>query len=198
MIENLEAMMEEADETKAGSSVKNEDIIGKDLTLEIDTSGLVWPFFCHVCPTLEMLRPSILLALQVPRHTHEPLDEAALANKSPQTLLLEHLRQSIAMRGPMSVDDYMREVLTHPKHGYYSATVKTLGEAGDFTTAPEVTPAFEGSTSLSRLDHGFFLAAGLTDVWGAYWGLVRRCLVAPWAAVDSACGVWPRPRLTHG
>ena len=45
MIENLEAMMEEADETKAGSSVKNEDIIGKDLTLEIDTSGLVWPFF---------------------------------------------------------------------------------------------------------------------------------------------------------
>ena len=81
MIENLEAMMEEADETKAGSSVKNEDIIGKDLTLEIDTSGLVWPFFCHVCPTLEMLRPSILLALQVPRHTHEPLDETLFSGR---------------------------------------------------------------------------------------------------------------------
>jgi NADH dehydrogenase [ubiquinone] 1 alpha subcomplex assembly factor 7 len=75
----------------------------------------------------------------VPRHVHQPLSEAELAKKTPQTPLLDSLRQSISVRGPLSVEDYMREVLTHPQHGYYSATVSTLGEAGDFTTAPEAT-----------------------------------------------------------
>jgi len=108
------------DETKVdGAAPKNESIIGKDLTggvgIQIDTSGLV------------------------PRHTHEPLTPEQMAKKTPETPLLKELKQIISMQGPMSIDDYMREVLTHPQHGYYSANVQSLGEAGDFTTAPEVT-----------------------------------------------------------
>jgi hypothetical protein len=79
------------------------------------------------------------LLLQVQRPSHKPLDAEALANKSPQTPLLQDLQQMIALRGPLSIDDYMREALTHPTHGYYSANVESLGETGDFTTAPEVT-----------------------------------------------------------
>jgi len=77
----------------------------------------------------------------VPRHTHQ-LDPTILAKKTPRSPLLEELQNAITMRGPMTVDEYMREVLTHPKHGYYSANVKTLGEGGDFTTAPEVSQMF--------------------------------------------------------
>ena len=43
--------------------------------------------------------------------------------------------------GPMPVSQYMAICLTHPQHGYYCGK-DPLGEAGDFTTAPEISQMF--------------------------------------------------------
>ncbi|MEO1550006.1 MAG: SAM-dependent methyltransferase [Pseudomonadota bacterium] len=47
----------------------------------------------------------------------------------------------IATDGPLRVDEYMALCLTHPSLGYYT-TRDPLGQAGDFTTAPEISQMF--------------------------------------------------------
>lgn len=51
------------------------------------------------------------------------------------------LRQRIAATGPIRLADYMAECLLHPEHGYYT-TREPFGQAGDFTTAPEISQMF--------------------------------------------------------
>ena len=51
------------------------------------------------------------------------------------------LAARIAATGPISVAEYMAECLMHPRHGYYS-TRDPFGQAGDFTTAPEISQMF--------------------------------------------------------
>ncbi len=55
--------------------------------------------------------------------------------------LEDRLKRRIAELGPITVADYMAEVLTHPEQGYYSAR-DPFGVAGDFITAPEVSQMF--------------------------------------------------------
>lgn len=55
--------------------------------------------------------------------------------------LEERLKRRIAELGPITVADYMAEVLTHPEQGYYSAR-DPFGAAGDFITAPEISQMF--------------------------------------------------------
>lgn len=55
--------------------------------------------------------------------------------------LLAHLRQRIQLEGPLPVSEYMAECLLHPRFGYYS-TRESIGAAGDFTTAPEISQMF--------------------------------------------------------
>jgi NADH dehydrogenase [ubiquinone] 1 alpha subcomplex assembly factor 7 len=52
-----------------------------------------------------------------------------------------HLRALIRAGGPLRLDQYMAQALTHPTLGYY-ATREPFGEAGDFITAPEVSQMF--------------------------------------------------------
>ncbi len=51
------------------------------------------------------------------------------------------IRDIIATEGPMPLDRYMGLCLGHPQHGYYM-TRDPFGQAGDFTTAPEISQVF--------------------------------------------------------
>jgi SAM-dependent MidA family methyltransferase len=44
--------------------------------------------------------------------------------------------------GVIGFDDYMQAVLYEPGLGYYAAAMPKFGEAGDFVTAPEISPLF--------------------------------------------------------
>jgi SAM-dependent MidA family methyltransferase len=55
--------------------------------------------------------------------------------------LAAELRRIIRERGPLPVADWMALCLGHPEHGYYT-TRDPFGQAGDFTTAPEISQMF--------------------------------------------------------
>ncbi|MFZ5465850.1 MAG: class I SAM-dependent methyltransferase [Pseudomonadota bacterium] len=57
--------------------------------------------------------------------------------------VLDHLRRRIeAAGGALDFADFMREALYAPGLGYYAAGLPKFGAAGDFVTAPEVSPLF--------------------------------------------------------
>jgi SAM-dependent MidA family methyltransferase len=56
--------------------------------------------------------------------------------------LIERIVSDIEQRGVMSFNDYMNRVLYEPGLGYYSAGTTKFGAAGDFITAPELSPLF--------------------------------------------------------
>lgn len=66
--------------------------------------------------------------------------EAALSHSQ---RLVDHICQRIAHhQGWLSFADYMEAALYAPGLGYYSGGSAKFGGAGDFTTAPEMTPLF--------------------------------------------------------
>jgi len=70
-----------------------------------------------------------------------PAPSAAAAAHSAQ--LVEHIRRRLeAAGGRLPFAEYMQEALYAPGLGYYSAGSRKLGPAGDFTTAPELSPLF--------------------------------------------------------
>ncbi|MBA0571867.1 hypothetical protein Golob_002236 [Gossypium lobatum] len=80
-------------------------------TISIDRSGLYSP----------------------PEHSHEPSSDSEL---------VKHLKGIIKFRGgPISVAEYMEEVLTNPKSGFY-INRDVFGAEGDFITSPEVSQMF--------------------------------------------------------
>ena len=79
-----------------------------------------------------------------------PPSEAAQAHSQRLQTHLAHLIQ--AQKGKISFHDYMKCVLYEPGLGYYSAGAHKLGEAGDFITAPELSPLF-GATIAKSLMH---------------------------------------------
>ncbi len=57
--------------------------------------------------------------------------------------LVERLRRRIeSAGGGIDFTDYMNAVLYEPGLGYYSAGAQKFGAAGDFVTAPEISPLF--------------------------------------------------------
>lgn len=65
-------------------------------------------------------------------------DEVAQAHS---LALIERLQARMAA-APLSFGDYMEACLYAPGLGYYSAGARKFGAAGDFVTAPELTPLF--------------------------------------------------------
>jgi SAM-dependent MidA family methyltransferase len=60
--------------------------------------------------------------------------------------LSNHLKHLIKLKindeGDISFHDYMEMALYHPQYGYYTSGIQTIGESGDFITAPEISPLF--------------------------------------------------------
>lgn len=66
-------------------------------------------------------------------HSHEPSSDSEL---------VKHLKSIIKFRsGPISVAEYMEEVLTNPHYGFY-INRDVFGASGDFITSPEVSQMF--------------------------------------------------------
>jgi len=59
--------------------------------------------------------------------------------------LAAHLRTRIVEGGPLPFDAWMESVLYEPGLGYYSGGQEKFGAAGDFVTAPLVSPLFAWS-----------------------------------------------------
>ena len=57
------------------------------------------------------------------------------------TPLGQRIARQIARAGPITVADYMSQVLTDPEYGYYMRG-DPLGRQGDFITAPEISQMF--------------------------------------------------------
>ncbi|TMS12462.1 Protein arginine methyltransferase NDUFAF7, mitochondrial [Larimichthys crocea] len=61
--------------------------------------------------------------------------------EKPRASMLRHLTSKIKATGPVTVAEYMREVLTNPVTGYYVKN-DMLGPDGDFITSPEISQIF--------------------------------------------------------
>lgn len=70
-----------------------------------------------------------------------PLCTCSPAEEKPRPSMLKHLTSKIKATGPISVAEYMREVLTNPVTGYYVRN-NMLGAEGDFITSPEISQMF--------------------------------------------------------
>ena len=57
------------------------------------------------------------------------------------TPMMNIIKDKIEKDGPLDIGAYMELAMGHPEHGYY-VTRDPLGQAGDFTTAPEISQMF--------------------------------------------------------
>lgn len=80
--------------------------------------------------------------------------------------LRQYVAQEIINNGPLTFARYMQLALYAPGLGYYSAGAQKFGEAGDFITAPEISPLFSKAVAqqcqqiLTDLDGGEILELG--------------------------------------
>lgn len=54
---------------------------------------------------------------------------------------MKQIKAKILTSGPITVADYMKEVLTNPSAGYYM-NKDVFGLQGDFITSPEISQVF--------------------------------------------------------
>ena len=107
------------------------------------------------------------------------IDTSNLVQRNPNTIagnpfnnlssssMERELIKLIGLRGPLSIAEYMRQVLVHPLYGYYTekeqvdsnrkeinSISKIFGPRGDFTTSPEISQLF-----------GEMIAINITSQW---------------------------------
>jgi len=63
--------------------------------------------------------------------------------KNASSELVKHISSLIQFRGgPLTLAEYMHEVLTHPTEGYYTTKAHVFGSKGDFITSPDISQMF--------------------------------------------------------
>src|SRR5215813_3615724 len=83
------------------------------------------------------------MPLAPPDLTAEGLPAPSTEARAHSSRMVAHVLRTIAEAdGWISFADYMGEVLYAPGLGYYAAGTRKFGSAGDFVTAPELTPLF--------------------------------------------------------
>ncbi len=104
-----------------------------------------------------------------------PIPDAA--SQAHSAALVAHIRDAITARGgAIPFRDYMDLALYAPGLGYYTAGAHKLGEGGDFTTAPELSPLF--SRCLARQCQEILaLSGGAILEFGAGSGVMARDLL---------------------
>lgn len=110
-----------------------------------------------------------------------PLPSAAAIAHSER--LQAHLAAQMQQR-PLPFSAFMADLLYAPGLGYYSAGATKLGAAGDFVTAPELSPLF--SQCLARQCADVLTAIGGGDLleFGAGRGIMARDILLELAALD--------------
>ncbi len=119
----------------------------------------------------------------IPRSARLPTpDPAAQAHSE---ALVAHIRDTIAARGGrISFRDYMDLALYAPGLGYYTAGAHKLGEGGDFTTAPELSPLFSRCLARQCLEV-LERSGGEILEFGAGSGVMARDLLAELQALQA-------------
>jgi SAM-dependent MidA family methyltransferase len=56
--------------------------------------------------------------------------------------LIDHIRDAIRLRGPVTFAWFMEQALYHPAHGYYSSGRAQIGRGGDYFSNVSVGPLF--------------------------------------------------------
>ncbi len=93
------------------------------------------------------------------------------------TRALHHLLCKQASHKPICFSAYMQQALYHPQLGYYQKSALNIGEQGDFTTAPELSPLF-GRCLARYIRHYFGAVTERTIVeFGAGSGALARQLI---------------------
>lgn len=78
-----------------------------------------------------------------PQTDQKIMDQLSPEEQSHHAAVQSHILNAIrANGGQISFDRYMELALYAPGLGYYAAGTQKFGEAGDFITAPEVSPVF--------------------------------------------------------
>ena len=71
-----------------------------------------------------------------------PIANCTVTEKRSETELERHLKSLIKFRGgPITLAEYMSEVLTNSREGYYQHN-EVFGSSGDFVTSPEISQMF--------------------------------------------------------
>ena len=109
------------------------------------------------------------------------LEDAQLTQVTAMRLALS---RRIAQRGGwIAFDEYLEQVLYAPGLGYYSAGAAKLGAAGDFSTAPEISPLF--GACIARQCAPLLRAGGELLELGAGTGTLAEVLLFRLAALDA-------------
>lgn len=87
----------------------------------------------------KLIKQNVRRVKDLPSHRY--LSESSSEVKPSRSSLYRLLYSKIIASGPITVAEYMQEILTHPSVGYYM-TKDVFGTKGDFITSPEISQLF--------------------------------------------------------